>query len=148
LTLLIWFCATFFLAGCGKGGGTKGFVVKGQVLVKGQPLKLRPNEELTVSFSPANAAGKGAAEGAKVPAGGNGTVKGDDGTFTLSSLNGQGIPPGTYEVRVSSQIYGGDGTNRFEQLFDEAKAPLIAEVGDKDGQNFIVDLGNWTVSKQ
>jgi hypothetical protein len=107
--------------------------------MNGQPLKFLPQEEIVVSFSPADAGAKAG--------GATGPVKAEDGTFTVATPQGQGLSPGKYQIRVSSQIYGGDGKDRFAEFFEEA-GPLAAEVADKDGQTFIIDLGKKTVTKQ
>jgi hypothetical protein len=139
LASFFWLCAAFLLAGCGGKSSVKGLKVEGKLLLNGQPLKFQPNEEITVSFAPADAGGKAV--------GGSGAVKPEDGTFTLATTAGPGIPAGKYQIRVSSQIYGGDGKDRFADFFEEV-GPLAAEVAEKDGQTFIIDLGKKTVTKQ
>ena len=137
--LSVSLCSALLLAGCGGKGGAKGVKVQGQLLQNGQPLKFLPNEEITVSFSPVDAAGKAA--------GGTGPVKQEDGTFTVSTAAGVGIPPGKYQVRVSSQVYGGDGKDRFAEFFEGVGA-LATDVDDKDAQKFVIDIGKKTVTKQ
>lgn len=58
------------------------------------------------------------------------------------------LPAGRYRVSLSSQIYSGDGTDRFADHFGPENSPLVAEVGAEEGQTFVIDLGRKTVTKQ
>jgi hypothetical protein len=140
----VTFCCvatTFAIGGCGKGDRVRGVTIRGQVLQNGQPIPFLPSEEITVGFS-SEAPPDQAAFGTSA------SVKSKDGTFTMSGPSGAGIPPGTYRVSLSSQIYGGSDGNRFEAVFEERRPPLMAEVGSEKGQTFVIDVGKWTVTKQ
>jgi hypothetical protein len=129
--------AGLLAVGCGKGG--QGVTITGQVLQNGSPLQFLPKEDLTVGFS---AEPPGAtAFGASAP------VKPPDATFTLTGRDNKGIPPGQYSISLSSQIYGGDGTDRFAPLFN-GKKPFIVEVGPEKGQHFLIDVGTMKVTKR
>ena len=71
-----------------------------------------------------------------------------DGTFTVHGPTDKGIPPGTYMVAVRSEIYSGDGTNRFEDKYDIDNTTLTAEVGPEENQVFLIDMKAGTVQKQ
>jgi hypothetical protein len=110
------------------------------VLDRGAPVQFLPREEIMVGFSAEAPEGQ--------PALGASTdVKPADGTFTLSGRDGKGIPPGRYSISVSSQVYGGDGADRFAARF-EGKKPLAVEVGPEKGQHFVIDVGTMTVTKR
>ena len=46
------------------------------------------------------------------------------------------------------QVYGGDGTNRFEGVFGTQATPLAVDVGPEDGQTFVIDIGKRTARRQ
>jgi hypothetical protein len=126
------------IGGC--GGGVRGVSISGQVLQNGKAIKFLPSEEIIVGLS------------AQAPAGENpiaawGTVKPDDGSFTVAAPDGRGIPAGKYIVVVSSQLYQ-QSKDRFEAVFDNKKPPLIVDVGPDSGQHFIIDVGTRTVTKR
>lgn len=109
--------------------------VKGVLLFNGKALKVLKDESIMVGFS-------------KDGIGTTAEVKAEDATFEINGPTDDGIPPGTYKISVSSQIYGGDGRNRFEAMFDAQKTSLTADVGDANGQMFEIDLGKKTVTKK
>lgn len=119
--------------------GIKGAKLTGQLLENGQPLKLvSPEEDIQVSF--VNVADENIASPAEFNTA--------DSTFTVNGPTGHGLPAGTYKIGIASEIYGGDGTNRFETAFDSQTTPLKAEVGGEEGQHFLIDLKKKTVTKQ
>ncbi len=136
-------CAIVVLAGCsgkGKQGDIKGAKVSGRLVFNAQPIRFLQDEEIKVSFSDAD-------DKTERAVGASATVN-EDGTFTINGPSDQGIPAKKYQVIVTSQIYSGDGTDRFAALFEEGKPPLIADVGDQEGQTFVIDLGKRQVTKQ
>lgn len=138
--MLSWCLAIVVIAGCGQGDSIHGVMVKGQVLQSGQPLKVLPGEEITVTFFRAAPAGQ-------KPVGASAIVKPEDATFTIEGPSHHGIPAGSYHISLSSQVAGVyDREDRFVAVFKK-KSPLTAEVGPEEGQTFTIDLGKWTVTK-
>jgi hypothetical protein len=109
------------------------------VLQNGQPISVLPSEEIMVGFSSEGQAGK--------PIAAWGTLKREDGTFTLAGPTGRGVPAGKYRVVVSSQLYQ-KSHDRFEALFDAKAPPLLVDIGPEKGQHFIIDIGTRTVTKR
>jgi len=133
--------AALLAASCTGGGkDVRGAKVKGQLVQSGQPFKFLPQEEIIVSFTEE--------KGGKDAIGSYAVVSPETGTFTIEGPTRHGIPAGKYRVSLSSQIYGGDGTNRFEATFDGDKTPLVADVGAEEGQTFVIDVAQKTVQKQ
>lgn len=128
--------------GAGKADGVHGVAVKGRLLDHGKPLKLKPNEQIQVTF--VSEKGGDANQVASI-----GDYDPETGLFEIAGPSGQGIPPGKYRVGVASRIYGGEeDTNRFEGHFDAEVTPLEADVGAEEGQEFDVDLGTRRVTKK
>jgi hypothetical protein len=145
LVLLGFACAAVGLTGCGGEGqadAVHGVAVKGRLLNHGKPLKLKPNEQVQVTF----VSGQG---GDKNQVASIGDYDPETGLFEIAGPSGQGIPPGTYRVGIASSIYGGEeDTNRFEEQFNAEVTPLEAQVGPEEGQEFDVDLGTKRVTKK
>lgn len=139
ILIFLWTSETLIIAGCGSGD--QGATVKGQVLQNGKPVQFLPSEDIMVGFSSEVPAGQ-------KPIGFFANVQRGDGTFTVIGPGGKGMPAGKYRIRLSSQIYGSNGADRFEHVSDPRKPPLIAEVGPEKEQTFTIDLGKWTVTKQ
>jgi hypothetical protein len=143
--LLVCGCLVALVAsGCAKSSSApevSGVTVRGRLLFKGAPLKLLPDEQVQVSFVDAN----GTAENQLAA---TADYDPETGTFEIAGPSGKGIPPGEYRVEVVSEIYGGEGGNRFEELFDAEVTPLTATVGPEDGQEFVIDLGRRTVTRR
>jgi hypothetical protein len=135
----IWISGTLIIGGCGSGD--QGAKVKGQVLQNGKPIRFLASEDIMVGFSSEVPIGQ-------KPIGFFANVQRGDGTFTVIGPGGKGMPAGKYRIRVSSQIYGSSGADRFDDVSDPKKPPLIAEVGPEKEQTFTIDLGKWTVTKQ
>src|SRR5262249_53098954 len=123
------------------GKDSQGVKITGELQQNGASIKFLPKEDIMVGFSPEAPAGEKAVLGASGP------VKPADGTFAVSGRDNQGIPPRKYSISVSSQIYGGDGTDRFAPLFT-GKKPFIVDVGPEKGQHFIVDVSTMKVTKR
>jgi hypothetical protein len=139
LASLCYIASILILGGC--GGGVRGVKVSGQVLQNGRPIKFLPKEEISVGFSSTDAPA-----GQQVIAGWA-PISPEDGTFTFSGPSGNGIPPGKYNVVVSSQLYQ-QSHDRFEALFDAKKPQLIVDVGPDAGQPIIIDVGTRQVIKK
>jgi hypothetical protein len=143
--LLALAVAALLTAGCGGGGpapiGTTGAKVKGRLLEGGQPVRVRPGEDIVVSFAPPNAADVTSPRGAA-------SVDPKDGSFAFFGANSDAgrLTPGTYRVSISSVTR--DGDDRFAATFAFDKSPLKAEVGSEPEQTFVIDLGKKTVQKQ
>ena len=134
------------MASCGGPGakqiGTTGAKVKGRLLDNGQQVKVRPGEDVVVSFSPPNLADVTSTRGAA-------SINPKDGSFAFfggSSAAGL-LSAGKYKVTISS-IYGSDGVDRFAGTFAHDKTPLAADVGSEPEQTFVIDIGRKTVTKQ
>jgi hypothetical protein len=133
--------AAVVVVGCTSGDPNKSVAVRGRVIQNGRPLKFLPNEDVSIGFSAADAAlgsgGFGASAG----------VNAVDGTFTVTGRNHTGVPPGRYRVSLSSQV-GCGNVDRFEKLFDGKKPPLIVEISPGGDQAVVIDVDNWTATKE
>jgi hypothetical protein len=140
LALFACLTASLLAVGCNKGSGAlppgvkdvRGAKVSGRLLWNDQPLQHQPTEEIVVMFSQEGAGAGGVGSSAN--------VKPDDGSFTIEGPTLRGVPAGRYKVTVSGRAYG-QGQDRFEAMFAQGMV-LIADVGDGDGQNLIIDLAN------
>jgi hypothetical protein len=133
------------LLGCGSSGSeneVSGVNVRGRLLENGVPVKLRPDEEIRVSFV--------AVEGTTPqPIATTAEYNPETGTYEITGPNGKGIPPGEYRVGIVSEVYGGgEDSNRFEEVFDAEITPLLATVGAEAGQEFDIDLRKKTITKR
>jgi hypothetical protein len=133
-------------AGCGgKGGptpiGTTGAKVRGRLLENGQPVKVRPGEDIVVSFAPPDLADVTSPRGAA-------SIDPKDGSFAFFGPNSAAglLSPGSYRVSISSVT--GSGEDRFAATFSVGKSPLTAAVGPEPEQTFLIDLVKKTVQKQ
>ena len=70
-----------------------------------------------------------------------------DGDYEVLGKEGDGIPPGKYNVVVNSQLYQ-QSHDRFEGVFDPKKPPLIVDVGPDAGQPIIIDVGTRTLTRK
>jgi hypothetical protein len=132
--------AAVVVVGCTSGDPNKGVTVRGRVVQNGRPLKFLPNEDVSIGFSAADAA---------PGSGGFGTsagVNAADGTFTVTGRNNTGVPLGRYRVSLSSQV-GYGKADRFEKLLD-GKKPLIVEISPGEAQAVVIDVDNWTATKE
>ena len=59
-----------------------------------------------------------------------------------------GLAPGKYRVTIESIAPGSEAGNRFSPTFDSDRTPLTADVGEEEGQTFVIDLARKTVTKQ
>ena len=85
-----WLWAGLLLAGAaGCGGSSDRVAVTGTVTLDGDPLP-----GAVVTFHP---------DGATAGQGGSGRT-GPDGTYTLTSAGGAGVPPGAYKVVISRPL--------------------------------------------
>ncbi len=112
--LLAWTCC---LAGCGSG-----VVVQGKIKLDGQPFTVAAEEQVMVLFLDMKE--EGATQQKSFPA----SVQAD-GSFTLRTPDGQGLPPGKYRVSVSlfsksSKRY----QDKFQNVYNPKTSPLIVEI--------------------
>jgi hypothetical protein len=133
--------AAVVVVGCTSGDPNKGVTVRGRVVQNGRPLKFLPNEDVSIGFSAADAASGSGGFGASAG------VNAADGTFTVTGRNNTGVPPGRYRVSMSSQV-GYGNVDRFEKLFDGKKPPLIVEISSGGAQAVVIDVDNWTATKE
>ncbi|MCI0701927.1 MAG: hypothetical protein L0241_12670 [Planctomycetia bacterium] len=133
-----WFGIACLLTGCGPKE-VRGVKLKGKVLKDGQPLKPLPGEQVWVTFE-------------REPVGSQVIMTAGqmqkDGTFTLEGQEKKGTPPGKYTVTIHGEYSSDEGENRFESLFPEGKSSLVVEVTDQEDQNFVIDVGKMTITKQ
>lgn len=128
------------LAGC---GGAKGVTPKGQVVQNGSPYKLAPGEEMTVSFTPTSGKGKNTSD--KVN---------EDGTFTITGIDGKGLPPGNYKILVNSTMTGDNVPadqqykDRFENAFSLENTPLQMDIAEGPPLTLEIDVVKKTVAKK
>jgi hypothetical protein len=128
---LLWIgLVALIFTGC-SGGMT---VVRGKLVMDGTPYQLAANEQVLLSFE-------------TVERSFSGLVKAD-GSFTVSGLDGNGIPPGNYRITIRSLQYGAgaepDSGDKFEDLFSGPDSPLTCEV--RRGTPVTIDLAQKTVT--
>ncbi|HEX4588748.1 MAG TPA: hypothetical protein VH120_02385 [Gemmataceae bacterium] len=118
-------CATM-LAGCGGGMlHPTGRVVKG-----GEPVVLKPGEDLGIFFYPLGGDGK---LGTTVyPAFFNAA----DSTFRVTGSDRRGLPPGKYRVAVELKKNKKD---LFEGTYDMNNSPFVFDVDGKTAE-ILIDL--------
>jgi hypothetical protein len=128
--------------GCGQPEPVKGVKIQGRLLENGRPVKVRPGEEIVVAFVPASPEQPG--RGVSAP------VNAADGRIEFYGPGAQvsGLAPGKYRVTIESINSGADAGNRFSPTFDSDRTPLTADVGEEEGQTFVIDLAKKTVTKQ
>jgi hypothetical protein len=143
LVVLILIGSLLTSVGCGGGGAP----LEGRILVNGNPYQVTEQEEFQLGLI----TGEGDAmivHPGEVAA---------DGTFKVSGMNNDGVPPGTYKITVESIPYGGGGgdeedegeTNgdRFQGKFNSENTQLILEIGKEAPGPITIDLGKGTISK-
>jgi len=143
---LLGYAAVLIAAGCGTRSsviGETGARVKGRLLDNGQPIRIRPGEDVVVSFAPPDLADVTSTRGAA-------SIDPKDGTFTFFGANMVGglLAPGRYRVSVSSRTSADDNRDRFAATWGIDRSPLIAEVGTEPEQTFVIDIGKKTVTRQ
>jgi hypothetical protein len=103
------------LTGCGGGP----VVVKGNILLNDQPLRLEEREQATVTFSEMRADGKGAT----FP-----TALNPDGTFVIVGYYRKGIPEGKYRVSLFVRFADPAKPRYNLQAYGPENSPWIVEV--------------------
>jgi hypothetical protein len=140
-----WLCCcygVFFVAGCSS---QKGATIQGKVVLP-TGVQLKDNDAMSIILAPVEAT---------VAAGGTGTVKIPDLTFTIAGNDGKGVPPGKYKVGATCVPYdrGAEGAQRKKQLeaafapFSLEKTTLTVDLTGAEQQQITVDLQSKTVSK-
>ena len=123
---LLLFSLCLCVVGCGGGGG--GVSVKGKVTNKGTPLKVSDKGMVQVTLIPADKP-----EANKF----TGNV-GADGTFTVTSPDGKGVPKGKYKVAVHQW----DPYPRVDLLkgkYSDTKTTLVRDIDE--GKDLDIDVG-------
>jgi hypothetical protein len=119
-----------------SGCGAKGVKVEGQLVSDGAPVVAEEGNIVNLSF-----VGKQNYHA---------TVK-PDGSFVFLGPKGNGIPPGSYKVRVNASTPANDPASlkklakadeQFKKINDVA-----CEVGTESSQKFTIDVKKGTVSK-
>jgi hypothetical protein len=122
-----------FLLGCGKSGYVKavGHIVKG-----GQPFRLDEGQSLRLFFAPSNTQGSRYDSFAA-------SFNPDDGSFEVLGKDGEGLPPGTYQVGL--QLMQGKEDQLSGRLLGP-KSGITLEVapGSKD---LVIDLDKTPFDK-
>ena len=114
-----WRSAGVALALClaALSGCNRAVAVNGRLLYKGEPLRGRGPDDITMTFCRLVDGKDQWAELKRVE------VNQSDGTFQLPV----GLVPGTYRIAVH-QTDPKTGKDRFDGAFDQGKSPLIREV--------------------
>ncbi len=136
-TLIAMLVGLVALTGCGDSGVHK---VRGKLLYNGQPYQLIKDEQLQITFSGKTQDGKSITGGAK--------FNEADSTFVVEGPKGEGIPPGTYKIGVTSSIYGPKDVNRLGETFEIRNTPLTYQVTEEPDQKIVVDLDKKSVTRQ
>jgi hypothetical protein len=125
------------LIGC---GGKPTVQVRGSLQQNGQPYQLAQDEQVQITFSGDGADG--------VPFSASTRVK-QDSTFVLSGPANRGVPPGTYKITMSAQIYGPKNEgDRFLGTFSDETSPLTYTATSDAQQEIVVDVVKKTVTKK
>jgi hypothetical protein len=138
---LIPACVVLLFLGCGPAGGVK---LQGKIVKDGQPYAAPSGETLTLSLNGKDAEGKAAI----YPA----AVNSSDGTFDLKGTNGAGVPPGTYQINLSTSTASTDpaALNKMDELKQKFAAvngkDCVIAAGDA-GKTITIDIGKGTVTK-
>lgn len=125
-------------AGC---SGPKNVMVEGRLLQNGKPYQRAAKEMFNMTFYPV-------AEGDKAA---NRSYPADvdtDGTFKVPGLEGKGIPPGKYQIAVTSMVIpesrpGSSAPppgDRFNDAFAYPNSPIVREVGQGPVEKLDIDL--------
>jgi hypothetical protein len=125
------------VVGC---GGKPSVQVRGTFQKDGKPYQFAKDEQVQITFSGVGPDGIPFSAGVRVK---------DDGTFILTGPANRGVPPGTYKITLSAEIYGpkNDG-DRFRGAFSDEKSPLSYAVTAESVQEIVVDVGKKTVTKK
>jgi hypothetical protein len=131
-------------AGCGGGDApplhlkdVSGVTVKGQLVQRGQLLKIAKDETIHITFV--------STDDDKVAS--TSEFNPEDGTFEVKGPTGKGLPPGKYKVGLASDRTDA-GIDRFEEVFNTQSTPLVAEIGSEEGQFFVIDVGTRKVTRK
>lgn len=119
------------LTGCGKSDP----VLQGRLIKDGQPVTLKEEEEISITFLPKD---QGPAAGADFDK--------DSGTFKVAGPNRKGLPPGDYKVSVTKTVYP-EGKDLFAGEFSESKT-MPFTIGPEGIQKIVIDLSAKTVSRE
>jgi hypothetical protein len=129
--------AAVLVSGCGSGNNV---VLRGTLQKDGKAYVFAEGEELEVSLIGQDPSGRAFSSGAE--------VNKETGTFSFKGPTGQGIPPGTYKITLSSQLFSGPQFkgDRFRGAFSQEKTPLSYAMTTDRGQEIIIDIGKKTVT--
>jgi hypothetical protein len=129
---LVLLGAAILASGC----GAKAVKVEGQLVRDGAPYQAEEGNTLDLAFVGQQTY--------------RATVRAD-GSFVIPGPEGNGIPPGSYKVRVTATTPANDTASlkklsktneQFKQINDAA-----CEVGSESNQKFTIDVKKGTVSK-
>ena len=142
------------IAGCGSSQGTW---VQGKLTKGGAKYVVPADQRLNMTFysmEPFNDGSRTIPAGQAYMA----VFKSEDGTFTVTGPDGQGIPPGKYRVSVTQELTRdaidkiNENVQRNQKLFDRdtdmlkgqfgAKSPIVLEI--KDSTEVTIDLDKPT----
>jgi hypothetical protein len=127
----VWLAPWLALLAAGCGGNV---VVKGTLQKDGKPYVVTEGEQLEVTFVGQDASGRPFSSAADVdPA---------DATMVFKGPTGNGVPPGTYKIAVSSRQFAGpkQSGDRFEDAFSVDRTPLTYTVTTSSNQDIIIDV--------
>ena len=113
-------------AGCGSGM----LKTKGRVTKSGEPLVLKPGEDVCLYFYPLNA--DGTLGKTVFPAYFNAA----DSTFQVTGNDRNGMPPGKYRVAVEHTVNKKD---LLKGAYDMMKSPYVFDVDSKT-KEIVIDL--------
>jgi hypothetical protein len=134
LSVLTCLALGVLAAGCSKGPQL--LKVKGKVVNNNKPLDLGPQAGVTLVFIPVVEEEKPVV--ATYP-----THLNPDGTFELTGKQGEGIPPGKYQIAV--QIMTPKPTaevKEWNKTFEQGNSPLFREITSEEP--LVIDLAKPT----
>jgi len=119
--------------GCGCTSSSKLVKAKGQLTIKGQPLKVDPKAGVTIAFIPV------------VEKGGDSTrliasfVR-EDSTFTVPGTDGNGIPEGKYRISIDLMVMPPtQEVQRINEMFNSKDTKIVRDVKSGD-ETIVIDV--------
>jgi hypothetical protein len=100
---------------------------RGQLLDKGQPLKVSPKTGVTIGFFPT------VKEEGKRADSYTADFNREDSTFVVPGVDGRGIPPGKYRITIMQMsLEATPAMNALNEAFGPEKSPIVRDVQNEE----------------